>query len=140
MKEDLLNIGCTPRKTETLNFPKNIPNTLIIHFIRGYFDGDGCLSFVTRKGIRHLMSSFIGTKNILLGIQRVLGLSQKLHKASHVKNSSDFVFEFKIAKKDSVKILNILYNDSSIYLERKYKRFSIFKENNYAVPTEKSLE
>lgn len=40
----LNNLGCTPRKSLTLQFP-NIPEELEIPFIRGYFDGDGCLSY-----------------------------------------------------------------------------------------------
>ena len=40
----LNNLGCTPRKSLTLQFP-NISEELKIPFIRGYFDGDGCLSY-----------------------------------------------------------------------------------------------
>jgi len=40
-------LGCTPRKSLTLKFPteEQVPNHLIQHFIRGYFDGDGCICF-----------------------------------------------------------------------------------------------
>ena len=41
---DLINVGCYPNKSLTLKFPNtnyfNDPS-LIRHFIRGYFDGDG---------------------------------------------------------------------------------------------------
>lgn len=40
--------GCTPNKSLTLKFPnENIfkSKDLIRHFIRGYFDGDGCISY-----------------------------------------------------------------------------------------------
>lgn len=44
----LNNLGCTPRKSLTLQFP-NISifsnDNLIVPFIRGYFDGDGCLTY-----------------------------------------------------------------------------------------------
>ena len=45
-KQDLINQGCTPRKSLTLKFPtsKQVPYELIRHFIRGYFDGDGWFS------------------------------------------------------------------------------------------------
>jgi intein/homing endonuclease len=29
--------------------PKQIPKDLVIHFIRGYFDGDGCITYSIRK-------------------------------------------------------------------------------------------
>lgn len=34
--------GLTQAKTFTINFPDFLPEELIPHFIRGYFDGDGC--------------------------------------------------------------------------------------------------
>lgn len=40
----LNNLGCTPQKSLTLKFP-NIGSELFISFIRGYFDGDGCLTY-----------------------------------------------------------------------------------------------
>ena len=47
MVQDLICLGCTERKSLTLKFPnKNIvPDELMSHFIRGYFDGDGCVSY-----------------------------------------------------------------------------------------------
>ena len=45
--ETLNNYGCTPKKSLTLKFPdENIfkSKDLIRHFIRGYFDGDGCFT------------------------------------------------------------------------------------------------
>ena len=44
LKLDLINNGCLPRKSfenkDNLHLP-NINESLIPHFIRGYFDGDG---------------------------------------------------------------------------------------------------
>ncbi|MBI2338497.1 hypothetical protein HYU95_04930 [Candidatus Daviesbacteria bacterium] len=45
----LIELGFTPRKSLTLKFPKELPNELLRHFVRGYFDGDGCASFVHYK-------------------------------------------------------------------------------------------
>src|SRR3990167_6722771 len=42
--QDLIKWGCVPRKSYCLEFPKNILDNLMSHFIRGFFDGDGCLS------------------------------------------------------------------------------------------------
>ena len=41
---DLRSHGVVPNKSLVLEFPKNIPDKLISHFVRGYFDGDGNLS------------------------------------------------------------------------------------------------
>lgn len=40
-------LGCTPNKSLTLKFPSEtaLAAELIPNFIRGYFDGDGCLTY-----------------------------------------------------------------------------------------------
>ena len=38
---DLIDKGCVKQKSLILQPPKNIPDDLIRHFIRGFFDGDG---------------------------------------------------------------------------------------------------
>lgn len=39
--QDLINQGCIPRKTYEETHIPNLPDDLMFHFIRGYFDGDG---------------------------------------------------------------------------------------------------
>ena len=41
--KDLIKLGVTPRKSLTLKFPTFLNEDLMRHFIRGYFDGDGCI-------------------------------------------------------------------------------------------------
>lgn len=43
MVRRLLEIGLTPAKSLTLKYPE-LPDNMHRHFIRGYFDGDGCIS------------------------------------------------------------------------------------------------
>jgi len=69
----LNDLGCTPRKSLTLKFPDiNIfkSKDLIRHFIRGYFDGDGCFSYHKSKTKITPVVGFIGTKEMLESIQR----------------------------------------------------------------------
>jgi len=42
MSNDLANLGCIQKKSLILRIPK-IKEYLMRHFIRGYFDGDGCI-------------------------------------------------------------------------------------------------
>lgn len=71
MVQDLETLGCVKKKTHILQFPdtEQIPPSLIHHFMRGYFDGDGCI-YVHPK----LRSSFqlMGTLNFLQKYQEVL--------------------------------------------------------------------
>jgi hypothetical protein len=50
ISEDLTKWGCVKAKTFKLKFPYFLQKELIKHFIRGYFDGDGCINKSTAKG------------------------------------------------------------------------------------------
>ena len=63
MVQDLMNHGCTPRKSLTLKWNEQVPASLMHHFVRGYFDGDGCISFVKRSGC--WVVSFVGNKEFI---------------------------------------------------------------------------
>ena len=60
---DLKKLGCVEKKSSILTFPtsQQVPNNLIYHFIRGYFDGDGSIC-ITDKNY-HI--SFVGTENFI---------------------------------------------------------------------------
>ncbi len=62
MVNDLIAIGITPRKSLTLEPPKNIPEEFIKYFILGYFDGDGTINHNNPKNPRF---SVLGTKNMV---------------------------------------------------------------------------
>lgn len=49
MCTDLANLGCFRNKSLTCTFPTFLDKSLIRHFIRGYFDGDGCVWVGKRK-------------------------------------------------------------------------------------------
>jgi hypothetical protein len=57
---DLLALGITPRKSNTLEWPK-VPEPFVMPFLCGYFDGDGCLH--RRPGRRTIQYqwSMVGT-------------------------------------------------------------------------------
>ena len=58
-------MGISGKKTYSLdgNIIKYIPDELMRHFLRGYFDGDGCISFDTRyksgpKSVIHVAGNY----------------------------------------------------------------------------------
>jgi len=61
MVEDLIKQGCFQRKSLTLRFPTSdqVPDHLLHHFIRGYFDGDGSTGIYGPRdqGVCSLISS-----------------------------------------------------------------------------------
>lgn len=45
LANSLKQIGMVPAKSRVIKYPKGLPDEYFGHFLRGVFDGDGCLSF-----------------------------------------------------------------------------------------------
>jgi hypothetical protein len=126
MKQDLERNGCFNNKSLVLKFPyKEVPESLYSHFIRGYFDGDGCLTYSqSGKNKRpNYKLSFIGTEDFLNGIKKVL----KKENLSLQQKGNYFVLDIS-GNKQLVNILKYLYKDSfeNIYLSRKKEKYDNF--------------
>ena len=125
----LNNYGCTPNKSLTLQFP-NIPENLICHFIRGYFDGDGCITrYVNVKTVSpHI--ELLGTRNMLENILKYSNTNAKLeHDPRHSEETLSLLWN----KEQGIKFINYLYTNCSIYLDRKYKLYQFFKNGSRSV-------
>lgn len=123
ISSDLLKYGMMGNKTFKLEFPE-LRNDLIRHFIRGYFDGDGCIStFYPRKGNKKVgLFVIYGRENFLKYIQEVLISNCFLSDTKVSTNKS--IFALRYGGNTQIKrIYNYLYWNSSIYLERKKKKF-----------------
>lgn len=117
IKNDLIKLGCIPNKTKKLKFPtiKQIPKKYIKDFIRGYLDADGCI----RKGTTSDVTiEILGYYDFLIGITKYFNLKGHIYNFKH----SD-VKRFIISGKDAKRILNHLYKNSSVYLDRKYIKY-----------------
>lgn len=126
---DALNTkGCVPNKSLILKFPdKSIfkDESLIRHFIRGYVDGDGTLGIYPHsKSNPKLEESLliVGTKPFLEGIQKYLGVNGFLMQKP---NCSSLTYRLGYSTKKAQKVADILYKNSTIYLDRKYNIYSI---------------
>lgn len=118
MKNDLIALGCVPRKTFDIAFPtKNqIPDHLIRHFVRGYFDGDGC---ITTGNTSKIVIELLGTEVFLVGFMNWSGLH---HNSINTFKHSD-IKRVAYAGHYAINVLNKMYEDSIIYLERKHNRY-----------------
>lgn len=116
--------GCTPRKSLTLQFP-NISifeNPLLIrHFIRGYVDGDGSLGIY--NNIENL--SILGTELFLKSILEYIPVLGYIRNKSSI-NYKNEAFELKYSSKKARQVARFLYEESTIYLERKYNIYIDF--------------
>lgn len=129
----LNNYGCTPNKSLTLIFPELsvfTDKSLVRHFIRGYFDGDGCLTFSTRKGYIVPSLSLLGTLDVVNNIKTHSKLNEALVRTRHGKND---YYELKLDLIESKLFMEYLYKDCNIYLDRKYNRYNLFKSNDHKI-------
>ena len=141
IKQDLINLGCFSAKTNIIKFPtaEQVSKKYLKHFIRGYFDGDGCISYSNRGKMYKPKVSIIGTLDLLEGIKNILNIKGNIRLAN--KNSlNPFIFEIGFNDAEAKLFLDYIYNNSNIYLDRKYQRYKVFKNYNFAVPVEKSQE
>ena len=129
-KNALINNGCVNNKSLVLKFPTKdiVPSELIHHFIRGYIDGDGCYYFGTNlyNGKNHSYKSHYisidvaGTEDFLLGMIMSLKLHQnKLHT---LHDYNDIPKKVSYSGKYAIDIINTIFKDANIYLDRKYER------------------
>ena len=129
LSETLLKQGVPHDKSFKIVFPSNdiVPYNLKRHFIRGYFDGDGCVSIP--KNICKINFSFVGNYNFLNGIREYVesnipNFEITLSKCNHsdvytINKSGRFIVQ---------KFLEWLYDDSTIYLQRKYNKYLKIKQ------------
>lgn len=117
MHDDLIKHGAVPNKSLILEFPTTVPQDLIRHFVRGYFDGDGSIS---KKEDRCTLISTESFCNTLADIvKKELDINCSVMFCHNKKDKPTRTFQ--IAGKNQVKkFLDWLYQDANIYLERKY--------------------
>lgn len=124
-KNRLIELGCIPNKSLKLSFPQGIftEDSLKYHFIRGYVDGDGCISF-SRTG--RLILNMVGTKEFLSEILAIFPEFSELEKDSRWKHNT---FYIRCWGEKAEKVLTKLYKNANIYLQRKYDRLAVLSSN-----------
>ena len=126
---NIVRLGVTSNKTyENDSFVfNNIPDELKRHFIRGYFDGDGSISFYKEKNRCHV--GFVSLNNKLLTDIR-----------EYVYNTFQFgairldgkYSRYQICGNVSAKaFLDWLYNDAHYYMARKYDKYLQIPSKKY---------
>ncbi len=119
LRIDLEKLNFIPNKTFRLKMPK-IKNKLLFHFIRGYFDGDGCIYSQSQKGNFYYprLEFYSGCLSFLKEINKIF-YNDGLIREKIRSNCFTLCFNGKIA----LNIMNLLYKDADIYLKRKKKKY-----------------
>lgn len=125
IKKDLAKYGIIPQKTFNLVFPKNLNKKYWIDYIRGFFDGDGC---ICQKNDGHVMFSlYCACKEFLLDIVNFLYQEYDIPRKDIYKHGNIYKIEY--SKKATEQIYNILYTPNSLFMKRKKDKFDlIFKK------------
>ena len=132
---DLITKGVVEHKTNVLTFPteEQVPKHLIHHFIRGYFDGDGCITSYKHQGYDKYKTSFVGTYQFLQSINNIIyeNYNIKISKL-YKRRESHEVYSLEYGSNKRSKILyDFMYKEATIYLNRKYEKFSrLMRKNN----------
>lgn len=115
----LRRIGFTRNKTYGLK-PLGIPKKFLNHFIRGYFDGDGSISYNKNKAQRCFNCNITCASLKFIKWLKTIIPSKG---GSLFKRKTYYVLEY--GKNDTLRLGYFIYKNADIYLDRKYKKFKI---------------
>lgn len=120
---DLISLNCNPNKTFTPSFPnsKDIPSNLIKDFVRGYFDGDGCISGKVKSPVFEITSELYAIQQL----QDILIDSCNLSKTKLRFCRNSYTLRYG-GTNQIKKIFHYLYDGATVFLERKYKKFTTY--------------
>lgn len=130
--DDLIKLGVYPKKSLTVQFPR-IPQKYLPDFVRGYFDGDGCvyiehkLGRLGQKLIKRMRVIFTsGSRQFLVGLQDVL--QGRLGINGHIYYEHR-AFRLVYGTRESSALCDLMYkNSKSLFLKRKHDTFVYFKK------------
>lgn len=126
--KDFIENGVLPRKSldnkDNLCFP-DIPDNLISHFIRGYFDGDGTIYSTIRRPTHYRVEIYSVSKDFLLKMANYIRDTLKIKVVFRKKNNREgFIYIINIHRgKDVLKFKDFIYYDSDLKLNRKKDEF-----------------
>lgn len=130
MTTDLMNNKIVQNKTHSGIYPNilELEEHLIIHFIRGFFDGDGCITISNKKHGYIRMDFTSINECILKDIRNYLfekyNIKSSIHEEKIVGISKEIRYRLCFyGKYNTFNFGNLMYNDSNIFLDRKYNLF-----------------
>jgi len=125
---DLLSLGMTPRKSLTLSFP-DVPEKFFKNFVRGYFDGDGCVYFGKHFVKDRSKMRLVFQVRFTSGSKQFLATLHARLKNCGVRGGSTYEknrgHELVFSHHDGVALFHILYDNALArpFLERKRRIF-----------------
>lgn len=127
MYESLYNLGFSNNKSYDFSIPK-MQSDLIRHYIRGYFDGDGCLCYTNKS---FSISFITASKSLYEDLLEILeNIPVRVSSNIFVNEFGTTIYRPEIYRlDDKINFLDWIYQDCSIYLDRKYKKYLKVKKH-----------
>lgn len=120
----LIEYGFSTNKSHDATLPLDvIPQNLLNHFIRGYFDGDGGFSKPGDKKYHTYSITFTGTYEVIFSIRAILNKTNVKMSERHPDRDNNNYYLALCGDKQVYNIGKWLYNGATIYLNRKHERF-----------------
>ena len=119
---DLNNLGLSGNKTFDFDWINGMEDKYVSHFVRGMFDGDGCIYINEKKG--NFETTIIGTDKLTENIKNKYDLFSKKYSGHLAKRGKVQSLDFN-GKYNALAFLDWIYTNStqSTRLERKYELY-----------------
>ncbi len=116
---------------DQIDILKHVPNNLLHHFIRGFFDGDGSIYKSEKEGYKNTYAiGFVGMNKVLFKDLSLI-LSKILNKEVNFRMEKGKYCRIRVKGNPSlIKIRDYLYKDATIFLDRKRDIFYTLKTTN----------
>lgn len=108
-------LGCPQAKSLILTYPTWLQPSLTRHFIRGYVDGDGCIYAKGKQKVVSIVGSTAFNEHLMPVLSEVCQVNTAIRPTKSAGICTGFIYGGRQVKR----VLAYLYNDCTIYLERK---------------------
>lgn len=128
--QNLIDLGVRPRKSLTMKLPQ-IPEEFLNYFLRGYFDGDGCVNIYKQRGKKSIIQIVFtsGSKTFLSHLSKLLSFNLSIKLKNIYFTGGAFRLIYK--SKSAFEILTFMYKNlcEAPYLKYKYLKFIRFRQD-----------
>lgn len=138
LSQSLAKVGVVQNKTFKIMPPLFLDDNLVSHFLRGYFDGDGCIHISQSKYIRYYFC-IVGTEALCNWIKnficKKLNINCSIKKRFKDRDNNIRALEFN-GRLQCKKMFDFLYSNCNLYMSRKYevfKQVNVFNDKRYRI-------
>ena len=128
LHSDLINLGCIPNKSYINTTPIDIPQKYLQDFIRGYFDGDGCLTLnkYNQKGYSYsyFEVKLLGSKDFIYWLKDNIPFTH-----SSLTQRTENCWQISYFNNQAKLFMSWIYENKGLFLERKFIKYkALLKE------------